>query len=193
MTAIADRPHLLSEQFEAVARSLSREAEELRPEFIYGRLGVKPVPDGDHGRIIQWLTRICIQARPELWLHDQGLRVETYRAGRARPDGVLAPADAFVGAGEWADASAVLMAVEVTSYDSDTDRRDRVEKPRAYAESGIPVHLLIDRDACEVIVHSEPDGVRYERSARIPFGKRVELPGPVGIVLDTEVLKGWVR
>ncbi|WP_241778603.1 Uma2 family endonuclease [Streptomyces sp. AcH 505] len=184
-----------------MARSLAREAEELRPELIHGKLGVKPVPDGDHGRIIQWLTRICIQAGPELWVHDQGLRVETYRTGHARPDGVLAPADVFVGHGEWADAGPALMVVEVTSYDSDsdsdsdsdTDRRDRVEKPRAYAETGIPVYALIDRDSCEVIVHSVPDGVRYERSDRIPFGKAVELPAPVGIRLDTEPLMGWVR
>ena len=31
------------------------------------------------------------------------------------------------------------MAVEITSYDSDTHKRDRIEKPRAYAEAGIPV------------------------------------------------------
>jgi hypothetical protein len=29
-----------------------------------------------------------------------------------------------------------------------------VEKPRAYAETGIPVHLLIDRGTHEVKVHS---------------------------------------
>ena len=62
--------------------------------------------------------------------------IETCREGRARPDGSLVPADAFVGQGEWADPAPVLMVVEVTSYDSDTDRRDRVEKPRAYAETG---------------------------------------------------------
>lgn len=25
------------------------------------------MPDGDHGMIVQWLTRICMQHRPELW------------------------------------------------------------------------------------------------------------------------------
>ncbi|SER50058.1 Putative restriction endonuclease [Streptomyces qinglanensis] len=48
--------------------------------------------------------------------------------------------------GEWADPAGVLMTVEVTSYDSDTDRRDRQEKPAAYAAAGIPVCLLVDRD-----------------------------------------------
>ncbi|MER7578906.1 Uma2 family endonuclease [Kitasatospora sp. NPDC097691] len=193
MTAISDRPQMLPGEFEEFSRHLARTAEGIRPEFINGKLGVKPVPDGDHGRIVQWLLRICIQARPELYLHDQGLRIQGYRGGFARPDGTLADADAFVGCGDWATTGGVLMVVEVTSYDSDTDRRDRVEKPRAYAETGIPVYLLIDRDSAEVVVHSQPDGVRYESVRIVPFGKSVPLPDPVGISLDTEPLKNWVR
>ncbi|MFE0509953.1 hypothetical protein [Streptomyces sp. NPDC058964] len=37
----------------------------------------------------------------------------------------------FAGHGEWADPKGVLLVVEVTSHDSDTDRRDRQEKPVA--------------------------------------------------------------
>ena len=119
--------------------------------------------------------------------------METYRDGRARPDGTLASSDAFVRQGEWADAGDALMVVEVTSYDSDTDRRDRIEKPRAYAETGIPVYLLIDRGAGEVTVFSEPDGVRYESTKTVPFGKPIMVPAPVGITLDTGPLRDRVR
>ncbi|MEV0845754.1 Uma2 family endonuclease [Streptomyces sp. NPDC049954] len=185
---------MLASEFEELARTAARTVEGARLEFIGGHIGGKALPDGDHGRIIQWLTRICMQHRPDLWLDPaQGLVIETYREGRARPDGLLVPADAFVGQGEWADPSPVLMVVEVTSYDSDTDRRDRKEKPRAYAESGIPVYLLVDRDSLEVKVHSRPDGARYERVETVPFGKWVELPESVGFGLDTEPLKNWVR
>ncbi|MFD8756642.1 Uma2 family endonuclease [Kitasatospora sp. NPDC059577] len=184
---------MLPEQFEEFARHLGRTVEGIRLEFINGKLGIKPVPDGDHGRIVQWLNRICIQARPELYVHDQGLKIEGYRGGFARPDGTLADADAFVGRGDWATTEDVLMVTEVTSFDSDTDRRERVEKPRAYAEAGIPVYLLIDRDSAEVVVHSQPDGVRYESVRTLPFGRTVRLPDPVGISLDTEPLKNWVR
>ncbi|MEU2793253.1 Uma2 family endonuclease [Streptomyces sp. NPDC007100] len=185
---------LSQEQFEELARLAVRVEEALRLEFINGKIGEKALPDGDHGRIIQWLTRLCIQANADWWLHgDQGLRVETYRNGNARPDVCLAPSDNFVGQGEWADADGVLMAVEVTSRDHDTNRRDRVEKPKAYAETGIPVYLLIDRDTCEVKVHSQPDGGRYEMLLTVPFGKTVTLPDPVGIDLDTEPLKDWVH
>jgi Uma2 family endonuclease len=180
------------EDFEEMARHAIRTNEAVRLEFIGGKLGVKGMPDGAHGRIVAWLMQRCIQADRGWWLYpDQGLRVETYRRGNARPDGVLVPIDTFVAEGEWAATDHVLMVVEVTSGDSDTNSRDRDEKPRAYAESAIPVYLLIDRDTCEVKVHSQPDGVRYEQVVTVPFGKTVGLPDPVGIELDTEPLKEW--
>lgn len=191
---MTDRPHMTTEEFERLARIAAREAEGLRLEFIGGVLRSKAMPDGDHGRIIVWLSRICIQHRPGFWLHaGQGIKAEQYRQGRAIPDGVLAHEDAFVGQGDWVDPSQILMAVEVTSWDSDTERRDRIEKPLAYAETGIPVYLLIDRLKCQVVVHSDPDGERYETVRTVPFGKEVTLPDPVGITLQTEPLKDWVR
>ncbi|MEV0253211.1 Uma2 family endonuclease [Streptomyces sp. NPDC050732] len=195
MSVVDGRASVLTQDdFEELARHAIRTNEALRLEFVNGKLGVKAVPDGDHGRIIAWLTQICIQSRQGLWLFpDQGLRIETYRKGNARPDGALAPIDTFVGQGEWASTDGVLMVVEVTSGDADTDGRDRVEKPRAYAESDIPVYLLIDRDTCEVKVHSQPDGERYEVVVTVPFGKCVALPDPVGIEVDTEPLKDWVH
>ncbi|WP_407287866.1 Uma2 family endonuclease [Streptomyces sp. BP-8] len=195
MTALADRPHIMdTEHFEEAARILARLEEGARLELIDGKVRSKPMPDGDHGRIIQWLLRICMQHRPELFLDPtQGLKAQAYRNGRARPDGSLAPADAFVGQGEWADPGPVLMVVEVTSHDSDTDKRDRVEKRSAYAETGIPIYLLIDRQACQVVVYSEPDGVCYENIHTVPYGKTIHLPDPVGITLETEPLKDWVN
>lgn len=193
MSVVEDRV-LTQDVFEDLARHAMRAEEALRLEFVNGKLGVKAAPDGDHGRIIEWLTRLCMQADPNRWLYpDQGLRIEAYRKGNARPDGSFAPSGTFAGQGEWASPDGVLMVVEVTSYDEDTDRRDRVEKPRAYAETGIPVYLLIDRDSCEVKVHSQPDGVRYEQVVTVPYGKTVTLPDPVGIELDTEPLKNWTR
>lgn len=87
------------------------------------------------------------------------------------------------------------MTVEVTSFDSDTDSRDRREKPSAYAAVGIPVHLLVDRDSCTVTVFTRPDTehARYRDAHTVPFGEPVVLPDPVGIELDTEELKNYVR
>ncbi|GAA3052759.1 hypothetical protein GCM10020000_37930 [Streptomyces olivoverticillatus] len=115
--------------------------------------------------------------------------MEAYRKGRAHPDGSLAPRNHFTGQGEWADPEGVLMTVEVTSYDRDTDRRDRLEKRDGYAAVGIPVYLLVDRDRCELTVHTEPEGGKYCNIVTRSFGARVEIPDPVGVVLETEELK----
>ncbi|WP_455359910.1 Uma2 family endonuclease [Streptomyces sp. SYSU K21746] len=196
MTAVDDRPgvhaQMQLEQFEALAAAAAREADGLRLEFIDGKLGVKAVPDGLHETITMWLVRQCLQHNPALDLHTgQGLKIQTYRKGRARPDGTLAPVGHFVRAGEWAAPDGVLMTVEVTSHDRDTNQRDRIDKPRAYAESGIPVYLLVDREVGEVTVYSEPVGGSYQERHTAAFGKTVTLPDPVGVTLDTERLKAW--
>lgn len=137
MTVEAERTAQMSvEEFETIA---SAAPETVTLEFLNGRLGVKRAADGDRSTILTWLTRRCMQARPDLDLYQgTGLRVEAYGEGRAKPGAVLAPEAHFAGHGEWADPDGALMVVEVTSYDSDTDRRDRHEKPTAYGQSGIP-------------------------------------------------------
>lgn len=198
MTVMAERTYRISaEEFEHIARSTEEATETVRLEFIDGRIGVRKVPDGKHSELIMWLIRQCMQARPELNLvPTQGLVVEAYRKGRAIPDGVLAPVGHFLDVeGDWALSQGVLMTVEITSYDSDTHARDRVEKPAAYAEAGIPVYLLIDRDDSSVTVHTDPDpeSSRYREAHNVAFGGVVTIPDPVGMQLDTEHLKQYVR
>lgn len=184
------QPQMSVEEFEELERHAP---ETVRLEFINGKVVVKPVPDGNHSEIIAWLQRLCMQHRPELWLHgERGLKTERYRKGRARADGVLVPVGSFKGHGEWSDTKSALMAVEVTSYDSDAGQRDRVEKPDGYAAAGIPVYLLIDRDDCSVTVFTEPEDGRYRQQVNRPFGATVKLPEPVNITLDTEPLKEFV-
>ncbi len=124
--SVGEGPVLTQDVFEDLARQAMRVEEAPWLEFVYGRLGDKAAPDGNRGRIIEWLTRLCLQADPNQWLHVyQGLRIGTNGDGNARPDGVLAPIEAFVGQGEWASPDDVLLVVEVTSYDEDTDRPPR--------------------------------------------------------------------
>ncbi|WP_405160251.1 Uma2 family endonuclease [Nocardia sp. NBC_01499] len=180
------------EEFEELAQAAHRIAEGLRLEFVEGTLSAKPPPNGNHSCVVAWLIRLCLLERPELWLSSvQGLVVGDDRTGRARPDGVLADAEAFVGQGKWANSDPVLMVVEVTSHDEATDLRCRTEKPRSYAATGIPIYLLIDRDARVVAVYSCPSLGRYQQVVTVPFGVAALLPEPVGITLDTKPLEQW--
>ncbi|MEU5959178.1 Uma2 family endonuclease [Streptomyces sp. NPDC047525] len=177
------------EDFEELARVAP---ETVTLELINGRLEVKPVPDGDHGEIIMWVLRQCMMQRPELALYpEQGLRIDTYRKGCIKPDGALAPVGFFAGQGEWASPDGVLMAVEVTSRDRDTDRRDRQDKPRAYAYVDIPVYLLIDRENHTVVVYSSPENGVYQNRRPFHYGSTVRIPAPVALTLETEALKDY--
>ncbi|MGY4926455.1 Uma2 family endonuclease [Streptomyces sp. 900105755] len=120
------------------------------------------------------------------------MKTEAYRKGRARADGVLVPKGSPKGKGEWSEASGVLVAVEITSFDSDTNQRDRVAKPDGYAAAGIPVYLLVDRDDCSIVVFNQPREGRYRHEEKLPFGAAVKLPEPVDITFDTEPLKEFV-
>lgn len=189
MTPTGAQAQMSTEEFEELARNAP---ELVRLEFIQGRVQVKPVPDGNHSEMVMWLLRVCMQLRPDLSLYpEHGLRVESYRKGRARPDAVLAPRGYLGGRGEWAEPDGVLMVLEVTSRDRDTDARDRTEKPDGYAQAGIPVYLLIDRESRSVIVHAEPEDGRYRAITARPFGAKVELPEPVRITLPTDELKDY--
>ncbi|MGX4691241.1 Uma2 family endonuclease [Streptomyces sp. JNUCC 63] len=198
MTDMAERTTHASqmsvEEFEGIAEFAAGETDDaVGLEFINGRIGAKGVPDGDHNTIVMWLMRRCMQSRPDLDLYQgQGLRVEKCRKGRARPDGVLVPAAHFAGQGEWAPTEGVLLVLEVTSYDSDTDQRDRKEKPLAYGDAGIPFYLLIDRDDSSVTLYSDPaPGEGYRSADKRSFGVKLSLPEPLGIELDTEELKQY--
>ncbi|MFF9122700.1 Uma2 family endonuclease [Streptomyces sp. NPDC014889] len=197
MTVMAQHmPSQMSvEEFEELAAHVAERFVAVRLEFVDGRVGIKGMTNGSHGEIAMWLVFQCKHARPDLTLNTtgQGLKVEAYRNGRARPDAVLAPVGHFNGQGEWAAPDGVLMVVEITSYDSDTHRRDRVEKPQAYGEAGIPVYLLIDRDRLKIVVHSDPDPrIGYHNVRVVELGERATLPEPLGFELDTEDLKGYV-
>lgn len=75
----ADRPQMLVEEFEELARHAPESA---RLEFLNGKIGVKPMPDGNHAQIVAWLLKRCMQYRPELFLFpEQGLQVQAYRKG----------------------------------------------------------------------------------------------------------------
>jgi Uma2 family endonuclease len=178
------------EDFEELAR---KAPEGVKLELIDGKLEVKPVPDNRHRAIVVWLTRLFMVQRPELALYpEQELKIGAYRKGHACADGALAPLDHFIAQeDDWADPEGVLMVIEVTSHDRDTDRRDRIDKVRGYAEAGIPVYLLIDRDVDTLTVFSEPMNSTYQQRPSYPYGALVDLPDPVNITLDTEKLKDY--
>ena len=160
-----------------------------RAELIDGEIVVTPPPDGNHGRtiwrIVQQISRSSstdMDYSPEagLIVPSRGLPDE----GRFIPDGVFAPAelDVFHNAPSWMSPDGVELVLEVTSSRPDLDRN---AKRSAYAEAGIPLYLLMDRQYRKVTLFSDPGHGDYSQTNTAPFGRKLYLPEPFDFQLDT--------
>ncbi|MFF2778714.1 Uma2 family endonuclease [Streptomyces sp. NPDC058052] len=158
-----------------------------RVELIDGEIYVVPPAKGPHEKIVTELVEQVIARRTDKELRNStgiGLHLPGGNGTlRVIPDLVVAPRDSFDAPREWHAPDPVLLVAEVAS--PSTASRDRVLKIRAYARAGIPVYLLIDREADEVVVCSEPVGDDYTHKSLHKLGAEVPLPAPLGFSLDT--------
>ncbi|MGW2701486.1 Uma2 family endonuclease [Streptomyces sp. NPDC001340] len=145
------------------------------PEMDHG------VPDCASTSLEQAFALLSVAA-PEGWRVEL-ITPEAFGTGRVIPDLAVARKGTFAGKEVWHDPSAVLLVAEVTSHS--TADRDRDKKIHGYARAGIPVYLLIDREAGEVTVHSKPSGADYAKAPKYKLGQTVPLPAPLGFDLDT--------
>ncbi|MDG5801561.1 Uma2 family endonuclease [Streptomyces ossamyceticus] len=158
-----------------------------RVELIEGEICVTPPANGEHEEIVSELADQVTERRGDRSLRNYtGIGLDVPGAsgtGHVVPDLVIAPKGSFSDREEWHDPSPVLLVAEVTS--DGTAERDREKKIHGYARAGIPLYLLIDREAGEAVVHSEPSADEYAKSSRCKLGLTVALPAPLGFELDT--------
>jgi Uma2 family endonuclease len=164
-----------------------------RVELIEGEIRVVPLANAGHERIIAKITEQTIirrhEAKPSgerlrLW-YGVGLLIPgASPGGKAIPDLVITPEDAFDDEVHFHPPAQVLLVAEVTSRS--TGDIDRKAKLLGYARAGIPQYLLIDRDADTATLFSEPEGEVYNRQVAVTLSSgKLELPEPLGFVLDT--------
>ncbi|GAA3375028.1 Uma2 family endonuclease [Streptomyces sannanensis] len=172
--------------------------EGFRVEIIGGVIIVSPSPTGKHGRVVWRLVDMLLPKLPEGYGIETNLGVDK-RAGAddyAIPDLFVAPEEVLDTASTEILPEAVILVAEVVSQSSQTT--DRVAKLKQYAESGIPVYLLVDPHAGEITVFSDPAMATGEYRARhtVPWGDILALPGPLGAEIDSACfpsLQGWTR
>ncbi|MET9515374.1 Uma2 family endonuclease [Streptomyces sp. NPDC002994] len=158
-----------------------------RVELIEGEIHVTPPANGEHEEIVSEVSGQVVVRRK-----DPRLRVYTgiglflpgaSVSGKVEPDVVIAPKGSFADQMEYHDPSPVLLVAEVTSRS--TAGNDRVKKIRGYARAGIPVYLLIDREAEKAVVCTEPAGEDYTSKVPYKLSETIPLPEPLGFDLDT--------
>ncbi|GAA2270437.1 MULTISPECIES: Uma2 family endonuclease [Kitasatospora] len=158
--------------------------EGFKAELIEGEIVVTPPPDGGHetaiGRIVRQVFRLC--ADDIDFAPGKGLIVPD---GRYIPDGTFTEADAMLGQESWSKPEGVLMVMEVTSS---RPGKDREAKRKGYAAAGIPLYLLVDRQANRIVLHSAPRRGDYTTTTGVPVGDPLPLPKPFDFDLATDRL-----
>jgi Uma2 family endonuclease len=166
--------------------------EGVRVELIDGELVVSPTGSVRHSEAIYGLTVELIKlAERRNWVIHTNLTAHIPPTReRLIPDLMVAPK----GAPPFAEcellASGALLVAEVVSPWS--RRRDREVKPRAYAQGGVPLYVLIDRfdKPPAVTLFSQPGEEGYGKREVAAAGEPLRLPKPFGITLDTARLLG---
>ncbi|MFF5160025.1 Uma2 family endonuclease [Streptomyces sp. NPDC000348] len=188
MTAMAHEPltqaDVLLEGFLALDTP-----EGFRAELIEGEIVVTPPPDGDHEDYIGLIvTQVIKGSRTDMQFSgNKGLKLKSGGAcpkDHAIPDGTFAPTARrlYRGADPWMPCDGVAMVLEVTSA---KPKADREAKRRCYARGGIPLYLLVDREASSITLFSTPERDDYRENCTRPLGKPLSLPDPFAFDLDT--------
>jgi Uma2 family endonuclease len=162
-----------------------------RAEIIEGRLVVSPTPVIWHEQVCAWLDRrLMLLCDEKGWFIDRAGEIFLPpTSDLIEPDVmVLSDSDDLPDLESRRPLDHVLLVAEVTSRSS--IREDREVKPRACALAGIPLYLLVDRFTSPVSVSlfsvPGPDG--YTAINTVPAGRKLHVPGPFDLTLDTSSL-----
>jgi Uma2 family endonuclease len=188
MAAVAHEPITPAEGLLDIFLSLDT-PEGFRAELIEGEIVVTSPPDGDHEDCISQITKQVIRrSRTDMdFSGNKGLKLKSGQGcpkDHVIPDGTFAPAALrlYRGADSWMPCDGVALVLEVTST---KPRADRETKRRCYARGGIPLYVLVDREAASVTLFSEPGNDDYRGVCTLPFGKPLPLPEPLAFDLET--------
>ncbi|MEV5409296.1 Uma2 family endonuclease [Thermopolyspora sp. NPDC052614] len=169
-------------------RQLCDELPDHRVEIIYHRIVISPMPGPKHNDVIFLLIEMLMPFTRlrgwRLW-PDASLFLGT-NMDRYRPDLTVVPRNPRLWGEHEVHADDVLLAVEVVSPSSQFD--DHTLKPNFYARSGVPLCLVVDIYDASLRLFSEPSAEGYGKEHKVAFGQPLELPGPMDVTLDTEVL-----
>ncbi|MFF7885798.1 Uma2 family endonuclease [Streptomyces sp. NPDC020794] len=155
-----------------------------RVEILKGSILVTPPPDGPHqGTVFEAGYEIRRAGAKEAGLKVRpgiGLWLPTGPADYAIPDLSVVEADfeeALVEKNCYAS-HVFRLVLEVTSTNWGTDV---LAKTEVYAETRIPVYVVVDHRHDQVVVHTDPEGDKYRTVTAYKRGMSVPLPESVGI------------
>ncbi|GAA3991864.1 Uma2 family endonuclease [Streptomyces plumbiresistens] len=161
----------------------------LRAELIEGELVVTLVPDGHHEHCVsRTVGQVHRRSPADMdFSANKGLLLRSTDGcpqDHVIPDGTFASKalQLYGGADPWMPCDGIALVLEVTSFKPQIDRE---AKRRCYARGGIPLYLLVDREASWTTLFSDPASGDYREVRAAAFGKPLALPEPFAFDLDT--------
>lgn len=155
-------------------------------ELLRGML-VKMSPQGtDHNDIVDLMMHVIARALP---VETFGVRAHSAFAAtddsEPEPDLYVYPKPKHQGS----HPTSALLLVEVSRTSL---RRDRTVKLSIYAENGVPEYWIVDLEACEVAVYTQPEGGAYLHLERIQIDGELRPQFDPSIVIALRSLP-WKR
>ncbi|MER5968612.1 Uma2 family endonuclease [Streptomyces sp. NPDC002055] len=161
-----------------------------RAEILGGQLTVTPPADGPHGESLTAIMAplmACGLHRDETRIIQAiGIWLPTGDDDYAVPDLAVVDADYRDHHAQYNcyDPAVFRLVLEITSSNRSDDL---LKKPGAYAHAGVPVYVIGDRRAREVVVLTDPRGDEYRSRSLYRPGETFKLPASVGAVVELEV------
>jgi Uma2 family endonuclease len=147
-------------------------------ELLQGKLVAREPQGGDHGSMIQYLTRLLVRGVGDAYDVRAQLSLALGPLSEPEPDFAVVPARMRGAAREHPRTAILIVEVARTSL-----RIDRGVKAALYARAGVPDYWIINLRDSVVEVHRDPDPAhsRY-RNRQVLQGDDVlaplDLPGP---------------
>jgi Uma2 family endonuclease len=194
MTTALSRPDLhpamqeLLNRTDVTVAELAHLPEDLRYELINGRLVLSPTATPLHGFLSSAICHAIDIGCPPEYIVTVEQSIHLNGLSERRPDVAVVEASEFRRSPVLH--TDVLLAVEVISPSHGSDERDRKEKLKEYAYSGIPSYWLVDPDAERITFRQYllGDGGVYHQHVETDELITVDLPWE--ITLD---LPAWTR
>ncbi|MFJ7075873.1 Uma2 family endonuclease [Streptomyces sp. NPDC098781] len=159
-----------------------------KQEIIDGVVMVTPLPSVAHSSVAERVQRRLYEVISDDWGIYQRLALAVpSRLGLYVPDLVVVPeGELRAGDDNFVPAGKAQLVVEITS--KATVGNDRIHKAAGYAETGIPLYLLIDFLAPggpTSTLYGEPKGDTYRVLRAGRYGAPIALPRPFDVALES--------
>ncbi|GAA1917968.1 Uma2 family endonuclease [Streptantibioticus ferralitis] len=178
MTIELERSHSTLEHLEV--------PEGYKAEIVNGEIVLWPTRAFHFGTIVELVRQITPQLPETLRYTGDTITPFPEENSELCPDIIILPKAEYEKNSAVYPAEVIEAAFEVVS--PSTGSRDYGLKVGAYARAGIPLYIIADPYAAQLVVQHKPIDGEYAYRNIVPYGEKAEVPGDLPLAIDTSEL-----